>query len=280
MRLLSIVVALVAGSGCHSAVVSRVALVPTPGAPQSLSGATGISPGMRAMLGQATAGEGGGVAHPRWQPELGAVFRTGANTRANLKLVVAPSEWAESPFGVRPAPKGLVTAELGGGAARDFPLDDATGLTVAGEASLALFYVTATDTRAGVMPMARVAAGPYASLGPVRLYGALMLGTDVWSDPYVVVGYGVEPGFGPGIRDRGGRTFPVPLVSAGGGATLRLHRHVGVSAEGWYHLTHLGARLPPMVAVSLHLLELDVSPQSWTQPSGSAPPPPPPSEGG
>ncbi|GMU59563.1 MAG: hypothetical protein AMXMBFR34_13260 [Myxococcaceae bacterium] len=70
----------------------RVALTPIPGSPVALAPGSGVDLALRMVTDEAPPrSEGGAVAVPTFQPELGAVIQVAPRTRASVKIALAPA---------------------------------------------------------------------------------------------------------------------------------------------------------------------------------------------
>lgn len=238
----------------------RVALAPTPSAPAGLSGALGVSPGLRRMLGTVESrSTGGAVAHPTYQPETGVALRMAEHLRVSVKFAGAVGKLTTSPDGIKEVPGGALAWETTGGLAYDVPFGRYGGVVLAGEGGVLVANIV--EARESWQPFitGRAAVGPYLTLGPVRLYGAAVAGTDLWSEGSAVVTTTCSGAFSC-TSQSDGITEYTPLISAGGGISWRVHRHVGVSGEVWFPLTEFAIRQPPTLAVSVNLGDLDFAP--------------------
>lgn len=242
-------------SGCVAHRAEGAVFAATPGAPQALGAAVGLSPGMRTMLGsvEATSSDGD-VAHPEVQPEFGIVFPLDEHSRGSAKVVFDPEALSALKAGLTEASAGL---------GHDFPISHGAGWTLAGELGASFVERVTHDSRS--LLMARAATGPYLTLGPVRFYAAALVGTGVANNAAGVTS-----------PCSAGCTAPsphlTPLVSMGAGASVRLHKYIGINAEAWYPLTSVAVRLPPMMALSLNVGDLTPSWISQSPSKATAPP--------
>lgn len=278
-------------SGCVTATsAERIALATIPGTPEALSGGSGVGLAVRTLTGEPEAQpEGGAVALPAFQPELGAVLRMDKLTRLNFKLSLAPPGVAKSPPGFRTLPNDTAAMELVFGAARDLPFSRLVGAVLGGELGASVVSLTELGTYAVVQPTARAAVGLYVEPGPVRLFGAVTVGTGTWNDAASVVTRNCSL-LVVCTETSTGHLGLTGVALAGGGVRWQIGRLVAVAAEGWMPLTVVATRIPFTVGLTVRIGEFDIEPYrkpaSSPRPGapGSAAPPseapmPPPSEG-
>ena len=248
-------------SGCvTSTAAQRIALATIPGTPEALSGGSGVGLAVRTLTGEPEAQpEGGAVALPTVQPELGAVLRMDKLTRLNFKLSLALPGVAKSPPGLRSLPSDTAAMELVFGAARDIPFGRMVGAVLGGELGASVVSLTELGTRAVVLPSARAAAGLYVEPGPVRIFGAVTVATGTSNDAAGVVTRNCNL-LVVCTESSSGNLGLTGVVLAGGGVRWQIGRLVAVAAEGWMPLTAVATRMPFTVGLTARIGEFDVEP--------------------
>lgn len=258
-------------SGCvTSAPAQRIALATIPGTPDGLMGGSGVGLAARALAGEPEAQpEGGAVALPTVQPELGVVFRVDAHSRFNVKASLATAAVAKSPTSARALPDGAVAMEVVIGGARDIPFGRVVGAVLGCELGVSGISLTEISTFPVLLPSARAAAGFYVEPGPVRIFAAATLGTGTWNDANSVV----TRTCGIFCVDQSTGSAAVSAVAlVGGGVRWQLERSAAIAAEAWVPVTSVATRLPITVALTVRIGDFDLAPARRAPPPGAAPP--------
>ncbi len=263
-------------SGCITTQTTRrVALAAIPSAPAGISGSPGVGLTMRVLTGTPQSrGEGGAMAFPIFQPELGAVLQLGEHSFVGGKLAIGSADFgAQSPPGVLPVPGSSTAFDLGVGGGHDFSVSSIFGVSISGEIGLAGVALTTagftTETHVEILPAGRIAAGVYAAPGAFRVYAGATVGTSAINDATsirtqdctgIIACTTTETGF-----------VSVSAVGMlGGGVRWQGNSFVSLGVEGWMPLSETGTRLPFTFSFTLRLFDFVVKPR----PRPPAPPPP------
>jgi hypothetical protein len=263
MRLWGPALSFVVASACVTvAPSSQVALVPLPGVPASVRGATGIGLAGRIALASPSSGtKGDAVAIPQIQPELNGLIKFGENGYGMMQLLVAPGGSTLTPRGNLPASQGAF--DVGGmvGMGWDFRFGQRFGIQISGELGFQMVLVTTVTTGSSVKPIlmfaARGALSPFVDLGPVRIFAAAALGTDTFSEEKGVETVDCSAGFCSSSNTA--RTDLTSIVTVGGGARYLATSFLAIAVEVWAPLSTGGIRQPPQLALSFQLGNFDFS---------------------
>lgn len=256
MRLLVAVLGLSLLAGCVEslAVTRRVALSPNPGTPPAIRGTSGLGlAGRTVLMGPRAGPVGGGLAVPTFQPEVNGVFRFGDRFFASVDVIAVPHWYTQTARTDVPAPG----AETGYGGLLGFGYDQpiAQGFGVHGSLETGQVVVqltTATGGRAATrpvpLPIARAALAPYLERGPLRLYAAGSVGTDVFSDPLSVTS---------SISGDLGRTDIRAVGLVGAGARYQAHPNFSAGLELWVPVSIAGVQHGPQLSFNLQVANFD-----------------------
>lgn len=292
VRILQTALVVMVGSGCTTtAVTQRVALATVPGAPQAVAGGSGVGLAARILTAAPSAnGEGGAVAFPTYQPELGVLVRVAEHSYASAKLALASGSFAVfNPSRQVNVPSDALAVDFTGGFGHDVKLSSLVGTTLSGEvglatASLSTVGGTGLSTYPVLLVSGRAAAALYVEPGPVRLFAAASVGTGTWNDFSSVQTTSCSIGCS---RTETGQVSLTAVAMAGVGLRWQPSEYASIGIEGWMPLSSVATRLPFTVAASVRFGDFGVSQPNRPRPSPApapvpipeeplTPPPPPP----
>lgn len=242
--------------------VTRMALAPSPGAPPTLAGATGVGLTVRTLPAVPRSMEDkGAVAFPMMQPELSGVLKLGEHVLLSARVAGASGGMPlHQPAGLRVA-NGAVGVETVVGAGVQF--DVAKGFGVMGGAEAGLTFAALTTNAAGSvatvaepLPALRAALGAFYEVGPLRLYAMALASDLVGNDATSVRTTDCRVTLPCTVTETGSVTL-VPLIGVGGGARVKMGDLFSLGVEA-FTSTGEGTVFPLSLSFTLRVGKFDL----------------------
>ena len=257
-------IALTLLGGCATSRPTRqVALVPLPGLPASIRGSPGVGLAGRIALANPVGGQlGDAVAVPSFQPELNSVVKFAENFYGTMNIVIAPGGATRAPRNDLPVVQAAFDLGALVGVGWDLRITPPVGITFSAEIGATLIETT-TNFSSGSSAVgaqldfaARASAAPFVEFGPVRVFSAVSIGTDTFSQ---------EQGIDTTVcgsfcsSSNTAVTDIAPILILGGGARYQALPYLSFALEAWIPVTTAGVRQPPQLVVSAQLGNFDFS---------------------